>query len=252
MKHPSRWIALALGLACAASASADWLVVETNSSKFTPYELLPEGATITLGDGERISLFADSGSKVSFNGPGSFSLDPNAVGNTGRPVAQGKATLTRKLSQLMTAQGPIETPGVVRSAKSDAVPRGLQGRGFLNINDAPRRCIEEPGFVLVRDDTQKLQTAYVVLRVGERVLHKGTWYPGFNDLQLAFAPSDYDGDAGLFLEVYVGNKRIRKLALILLPGSLTVYDKLEFMFSNACRTDIAQLINSLPEEAVFQ
>lgn len=252
MNHPSRWIALVLALACAAPVAADWLVVETNSGKFTPYELLAEGATITLGKDERIVLLADSGSKVSFSGPGTFDLDPDAAGDQGRATTQGKATLTRKLSQLMTAQGPIETPGVVRSAQGESSLEGLQGRGFLNINDAPRRCLDEASFVLVRDDTQKLQTAYIVLRSGERVLHKGTWYPGFNDLELAFAPADYDPDTGLSLEVYVGDRRIRELALILLPGSLTVYDKLEFMFSNACRTDIAQLINSLPEEAAFQ
>ncbi len=245
MKSKLRLAILLLSLITFTEVMADWLVIDSNSSKFPRYLLLQAHTRLNLIAGEQLSLINDAGVTFDLKGPRTVDLGTLQDGATGTAESRAADTgLVSRLASLMATPEQAETPGTSRSVTASGQATGQE----VDINGEIIRCIPGPdAMMLLRTAEQSLATARVEIRLPDESKRFRSWFAGFYTLDLGNLSDSWNTGESVTVTVEPSQGRTWKLELHLVPKQLTVVERLELMTAAGCRGDAAYLLDLLAD-----
>ena len=222
---------------------ADWLVIDSNSSKFPRYLLLQTHARLKLTAGEQLSLINDSGVTLDLKGPRTVDLSTLQNGDAGTAGDQAADTgLVSRLASLMATPEQVETPGTSRSVTAAGQATGQK----IDINGKTIRCMPSTDEVtFLRTHEQSLASARVEIRLPDGSKRFRAWYAGFDTLDLGNLSDSWHTGESVMVTVKPSQVRTWKLVLHLVPEQLTAVERLNLMTAAGCRSDAAYLLDQL-------
>lgn len=251
----SRLCALLCG-ATAGTAAADWLVIDSDSTRFPRYLLLDHNARVELAPGERLQLLDDAGATHALRGPGTTRLADLQVGGT--PAATDG--LLDRIATLLAAPGQAQVPGTSRSLAAEGHPLPganrlaggwptappIRAANTLRVDASGPRCLTPlDGLVLERAADAARHPARVEIRLpGNPTVHSLAWRATATTLDLGrvVAPATTAGDVGI--RIVPTNGAPRQLTIRLVPDRTPLVQRLDQMSDAGCRDDLARLLET--------
>jgi len=161
------------------STAGTWVVVAAEQASFQPGDLLDDSKSVTLADGARLTLLAETGKTIKLSGP--YSGIP---GSEGAAASQKNADLKVIANLLQGHQQKNTVLGVVRNTPA----RELPDASLINTDNPGSPCLSDDSVVLWRANAANPEQVTVTDAQG-KVIASLAWPAGQSQLaapKLAF------------------------------------------------------------------